>query len=150
MLAWRCASRRLVLLDNPFLLGPSPVPPLRHLSVVARQVAKRQHLPPLDLLPRRIVKNRSGLAPTVLIRPNIAFTLKPAQGDPLLRDVVLYIVCLHELRHAHGHGDSDDAADVTWRGGHGLDAIVRKGRLRHQPLQVPSSRGNAKVDENWY
>jgi len=44
--------------------------------------------------------------------------------DPLMRDVVIYYVCLHEIGHALGLSHSQNAADVMWPGVNGVTLPV--------------------------
>ena len=83
-----------------------------------------------------IVSGREGASITVRpdedrFRPSIR---RGVRQDPLLRDVVLYYVCLHEIGHALGLSHSDNPRDVMWPGNNGVTLSIYE-RYRH-PLQT--------------
>jgi hypothetical protein len=91
-----------------------------------------------------VVDGRRGAA--LHIRPDVA-SLGPeiaerAARDPLLRDSIVYLTCVHELGHALGLRHTRDYLDIMYYFGYGGDIPKYFGRYR---AQLRSRRDIAKV-----
>jgi hypothetical protein len=60
-------------------------------------------------------------------RPSV---MRRVKVDPLMRDVVLYYVCLHEIGHALGLSHTNNPRDVMWPGTNGVTLPIYD-RYRH-------------------
>lgn len=70
----------------------------------------------------------------VFIRPDVE-ALGPGlaqrvKADPLLREAIVYLTCLHELGHAFGLGHTSDFGDIMYYFGYGGDIAEYFGRYR--------------------
>jgi len=86
-----------------------------------------------EMRPMR-VGSRRGAA--VYIRPDIK-GLGPdiaaaATKDPLLRETIVYLTCVHEIGHALGLPHTDDFRDIMYFFGYGGDIPAFFGRYRRQ------------------
>jgi hypothetical protein len=75
------------------------------------------------------------LAASVFIRPDLqkgglGNAAPIAAQEPLMRDLIVYLVCLHELGHALGLPDGQNDADLMWGGGHNNLAVYERQRSR--------------------
>jgi hypothetical protein len=81
-----------------------------------------------------IVGGRPGAA--VFIRPDMESfgpdIARRAQADPLFRDSIVYLTCLHEVGHALGLVHTRDVQDVMYFFGYGGDIGEFFGRYRAQ------------------
>lgn len=81
-----------------------------------------------------LVNGRRGAE--VYVRPDVR-ALGPdiaaaALADPLLRDSIVYLTCVHELGHAFGLEHSADYADIMYFFGYGGDVLEFFRRYREQ------------------
>jgi hypothetical protein len=80
------------------------------------------------------VGGRRGAA--VFIRPDMDSLgqdiARRAREDPLLRDSIVYLTCLHELGHALGLAHTRDFRDIMYFFGYGGDIVQYFGRYRAQ------------------
>lgn len=81
-----------------------------------------------------IVDGRSGAA--VFIRADMDALgddmAQRARQDPLWRDAIVYLTCLHELGHALGLSHTANFADIMYFFGHGGDIVEYFSRYRRQ------------------
>ncbi len=80
------------------------------------------------------VGGRRGAA--VYIRPDVNALgediAQRATADPLLRDTIVYLTCLHELGHTLGLMHTDDFRDIMYYFGYGGDIVAYFARYRAQ------------------
>jgi hypothetical protein len=78
--------------------------------------------------------DEGGAVASLIIRPDEnrfrPTVRRRVKEDPLMRDVVLYYVCLHEVGHALGLSHSDNARDIMWPGANGVTLPIYD-RYRH-------------------
>jgi len=72
----------------------------------------------------------------VFVRPDVASLgasiADQAANDPLFRDVIVYLTCLHELGHALGLSHTDDFADIMYSFQYGGDFVEYFARYRRR------------------
>lgn len=98
-----------------------------------------------------VVGGKQGAA--VFIRPDMD-SLGPdialrASADPLLRDSIVYLTCLHELGHALGLEHTRDFRDIMYFFGYGGNVVQYFGRYRaqiHSRKDIASVSGLSDAD----
>ncbi len=98
-----------------------------------------------------MVGGRLGAA--LFVRPDME-SLGPdiasrASRDPLLRDSIVYLTCLHELGHALGLTHTRDVRDIMYFFGYGGDIVDYFGRYRSQlrsRSDIATTSGLSAVD----
>jgi hypothetical protein len=98
-----------------------------------------------------LVNGRRGAA--VYIRPDtdgLGPDISPlARADPLLRDTIVYLTCVHELGHALGLSHTSAFADIMYFFGFGGDIPVFFGRYRDRlsaRTDIPNASGLSADD----
>jgi len=94
-----------------------------------------------------LIKGRRGAA--VYIRPDFS-ALGPeiatmASRDPLFRDTIVYLTCLHELGHAIGLSHTSNYNDIMYAFGYGGDIPGFFGRYRDRLGARDDMRGHAGI-----
>jgi hypothetical protein len=72
-----------------------------------------------------------------------------AKRDPLWRDTIVYLTCLHELGHALGLQHTSDFRDIMYFFGYGGDIVEYFSRYRRQiksRSDIPSASGLSEAD----
>ena len=116
-------------LDGALMFEPAPEPSAQiRVRWVAAGAGEYGETRPVT------VNGRRGAV--VLIRPDTS-ALGPdiatlADADPLMRDTIVYLTCLHELGHAIGLPHTADPRDVMFFFGYGGDIPAFFGRYRQQ------------------
>jgi matrixin len=98
-----------------------------------------------------VVKGQPGAA--VFVRADMeALGLEMslhAKRDPLWRDTIVYLTCLHELGHALGLSHTADFRDIMYFFGHGGDIVEYFSRYRRQLTSrddIPTVSGLSDAD----
>jgi hypothetical protein len=96
-----------------------------------------------------IVGGRRGAA--VFIRPDMESLgeaiARRADRDPLLRDSIVYLTCVHELGHALGLAHTSDFRDIMYFFGYGGDIVQYFQRYRVQLRSRSDIANNSGLSE---
>ncbi len=100
---------------------------------------------------RIVVESQPGAA--VFVRPDTRALGEDiaarADADPLFRDTIVYLTCLHELGHALGLEHTDNYGDVMYYFGYGGDIPAFFGRYRdrlHERADIAKVSGLSAGD----
>jgi len=81
----------------------------------------------------RVVSARAlNVSTTSVSRSSGGASARRAATDPLLRDSIVYLTCVHELGHALGLTHTRDFRDIMYFFGYGGDIVEYFGRYRRQ------------------
>lgn len=99
-----------------------------------------------------VVKGRQGAE--LFIRPGMDGLgddiAGAARKDPLLRDAIVYLTCLHEAGHGLGLRHTSAFADIMYSFGYGGDIVEYFGRYRKSlkaPADIAINSGMSPADE---
>ncbi len=79
----------------------------------------------------------------VFVLPSIA----GVEGDPLMRDAIVYLTCLHETGHALGLAHTRAFADIMYSFQYGGDVPAYFGRYRQTIAKRSDIRGSAGLSD---
>jgi hypothetical protein len=99
----------------------------------------------------RMVRRDGRVYVEIAVRPDMkllgAGIAEAAERDPLLRETIVYLTCLHETGHALGLPHTDRFEDIMYSFGYGGDIVEYFGRYRRNLKTRADIQRNSGIAE---